>query len=210
MTQMGRKPHQVDGEDLENIRKALKHQKEWASASDFDIKLLDDPRSTETPEKKLEVITVYLTTGSLEKTAKITGVAAGKIQNWKAKSLWWKDAVYKLRQTKQEELDGMFTGLIHRTALLLEDRLDNGDVILSKTGKQTRKPIPAKELASILDTIYNKRAAMRGDPTARIEHTSQDETMNRMLGRFEEMAQKMKGDIINITPEVDNAKEEEL
>lgn len=191
---------EITEQDLIQIRERLKSQKDWAQVANFDIKAMSHGSSDYTPEQKLEAVTVYLSTGSVKKTAQICRIPEGTITAWKSRTAWWDDCVYKLRQTLQDELEASLTGLINRSVLILEDRLDNGDWILDK-GKRVRRPITAKEASSILAVLYDKRAHLRGDPTSRVEHKSEEATMNRLLQRMEDTANKMKGNIINIVPE---------
>ena len=192
----------ITQDDLEQIRDRLKSQKDWAQVANFDIKAMSHGSSDYTPEQKLEAVTVYLSTGSVRKTSQICKIPEGTVTAWKSRSPWWEDCVYKLRQTMTDELEASLTGLINRSVLILEDRLDNGDWVMEK-GKRVRKPISAREASSILATLYDKRTHVRGDPTSRVEHKSEEATMNRLLQRFEDMAVQMKGNIINITPTED-------
>ena len=92
-------------------------------------------------EKKIEAITAYLTTGNLRITAAMTGIGYQLLCTWKTKQ-WWKEYEYEIKNAKRNETKDKLSKIVDKTLVMLEDRLDNGEIVLNnKTGELIRKPV---------------------------------------------------------------------
>ena len=131
----------------------------------------------------VELATRYVSSGNLRKSARESGVSEETASDW-SRTQWFADVLGCVRFEHQKKLDSKITSLLDRAVSELEDRLTNGD-INEKTGE--RVPVRAAQVASILGTLYDKRALIRGEPTSRVERTSVDQRLNKLHKRFEEI-----------------------
>lgn len=60
----------------------------------------------------------------------------------------------------------MFRRIMKKSAKSLEDRLEHGDLIIDRKGKERRKPISAKDLTVIMAIATDKDRILRGEPTS--------------------------------------------
>jgi len=151
---------------------------------------LYDPRSKYSPEEKMSAVIAYVLTGSAWKAEKITGLKAKTIQGWKQQAPWWPEAIRRVRKQKQDELDGRITGIINKALDEIEDRVMNGDEIYDGAGRVKRRRMTGQQLASTLSSLFDKRALVRGDPTARTEKVTIEQDLKVLADRLEKMAAK--------------------
>ena len=159
---------------------------------DVDLKDLYNPLSKWSPEQKIAAVMAFMTTGTTKQAAKVCGVPQQTISDWKNKADWWEDTLLECRKKKQDELDASFTSLVHSAVEKLEDRINQGDVKVDKTGNQYYVPMSGRDIAITMAVIFDKRQLLRGDPTARIEKVSEKDRINRLAKSFKNMALKMK------------------
>lgn len=139
-------------------------------------------------EQKLYTVVTWLLTRNLHKTAEHTQISINTLRYWKYHSPWWNQAVQAVMSVKNEELDHRLTDMIDLATDELTDRLKNGDHQVLKDGSLVRKPVSARDLMIVLGTTYDKRALMRGDPTARTERKDTDEKLQKLTDAFQTIA----------------------
>jgi hypothetical protein len=154
------------------------------------------PRSPYTPEQKVSAVMAYLVTGNSKRASKHCGIKDNIIRDWKTRSDWWPEAMRECRKKKQEELDSLYTSLLHQTVGQLADRIQNGDEYLKKDGTKARKLLTARDLAIITGIIYDKRALLRGDPTGRIEKRNTGDSLIRLQKNFDKIAKQLEAKTI--------------
>lgn len=140
-------------------------------------------------EEKIEAAIAWLITGNSVEAGKLCGVNDRTIRNWMQQT-WWEDILREAQGRKQKELDALWTGLIHRTATELKDRIDNGDTVISKTGEK-KIPVKAKDLAVVMAIAVDKRALARGQATHRTEKVNIDERLSKLGNKLEETGKVM-------------------
>jgi hypothetical protein len=111
--------------------------------------------------QRIDALFAYLIEGTVRRAAKLVGISAGTMLGWSQNS-WWKGALEKIREIKQDELDTQYTRIIDRTINEISDRIDNGDERLDKNGKPVRVKISGKDLMLINAMAYDKRNLVRG------------------------------------------------
>lgn len=154
---------------------------------------------TYTPEQRIQAATVWTVTGNIKETARQTGISEAAIKWWRRRSRWWPELIRQIRKSKQEELDGMLTGLIMDGVEELKDRVKNGNtkVFVSEDGQrhEYRVPLSSSELSKdALGIPFDKRALLRGDPTSRTEKTGEDtkQLLSQLARNFEAFAKQIK------------------
>lgn len=140
-------------------------------------------------DDKLQAALAWIMVGSTEEASRLCGVPGRTIRYWMEQS-WWENVVDEARKVKQKELDGLWTGLIHKAATEVKERLEEGDETLDKQGNIRRTKIKAKDLAVILSIVVDKRALLRGEPTARRETRSTQDTLNDVATALEKFDNK--------------------
>lgn len=132
-------------------------------------------------EKRVEAAAIYATTGSLPRTAELTGVPVGTLQYWRKQE----DFQALLREVwaeNNEKVDAKFTAIIEKALEGVLDRLENGDYKLTARGELKRVPISAKDLSLVQAINVDKRQLLRGLPTSRSATgtTVEEKTVSRL------------------------------
>lgn len=151
---------------------------------------------TRTIDDRLSAALAWLITGNTVEASKICGVPDRTIRDWMSKD-WWEPVLEEARKSKQKELDAVWTRIIHKAAIEINDRLDNGDATLTKDGSIKKVPIKAKDLSFILSVVADKRALARGEPTSRRESKSSTEEGLRSISDAIEQIQNEKSIKLN-------------
>lgn len=144
------------------------------------VQIVPDGRGY-TAYQRIDALFGYFIEGSVRGAAKLVGMPEGTILSW-AQQSWWKNAIVKIKELKQEDLDVKYTRLIDRTVVEIADRLDNGDEkIHAKTGKPVRVKVGAKDLMLIGAMAFDKRALIRRDPNTISEKVITVQDRNQIL-----------------------------
>lgn len=178
---------------------------------DIELKDLYACNGSYTPEEKIEAVMAYMVTGTSRKASKLCGVPEGTIRWWKSQSLWWDDLMKECRRKKQDELDAMTTGVIHRAVEQIEDRVQNGNTKTTKDGVPFNAPLTAGELSMVVGILFDKRQLLRGDPTSRTENVSESQRLEELQKNFEKMASEIQGynaKVIDVKPDNEGNKDE--
>lgn len=163
------------------------------------------PKARYEPEIKIAAVAAFVATGTVRGTARATGLSKQCISEWKNKSQWWPGVYQKIKKDKQEELDARLTTLIHKAFDEMEDRLINGDEVITKDGDKERKKISARDLSMVGGIMYDKRAMLRGDPTSISAKASPQEILSSLKEELTAIAKaELNKTVVN--PEIDDAK----
>jgi|AACY02.16.fsa_nt_gi hypothetical protein len=146
--------------------------------------------------QQMEAVAVYCYTGSMPKAAKAIGAKVHNIRDWKNQP-WWNEAVNEVRKRMNDELDGRLSGVVDRLVAEIEDRINKGDEVVVAGGEKVRKKVSARELATTLSILFDKRALIRGDPTSRTERTSTDDHLEKLEKKFEDFTKRLTEKKIN-------------
>src|SRR6185295_16646801 len=109
---------------------------------------------------RITVAVNWLITGSVKETSTLTGIAERTIRDWMSRP-WWDTLLEEAKDIKQNELDSLWTQIIHIATEQLKDRLMNGDVVLNRAGKTVRVPIKASQLTLVAAIASDKRDRVR-------------------------------------------------
>jgi hypothetical protein len=161
-----------------------------------------------TLDEKLQVCNHYVVEGGNSKSAsRATGVPNATIRTWTGTE-WWAEMVLDIRKRHQDRLDGKFTAIITRGMKKLQDRLDNGDeVMFAKTGEMVKKQMSGKDLVYALEKMIDKRALLRGDPTARTATASVESVAKKIQDKLEERTRQRRAEEKERIEESDNVEQ---
>ncbi len=140
--------------------------------------------------KRIEVATLYLTTGSYAETSRLSGVPLPTLEMWK-NSEWWKDLLKKIQDEDDAKLDSKTTKIIDKALEQLMDRIENGEHIYDqKTGRIKRMPAKMRDLNIAFNTILDKRQLLRNKPTKIVEQHSTAVQLQNLAESFAKFVQK--------------------
>lgn len=153
-----------------------------------------------TAMQRFDALVAYASTGDVYEVPKLVpGLSVDTVRSWKHSADWWKPALRQIREYMNEEFDGRLTHIMNKSLEEMQDRLANGDEHVTKDGSVVRKKVAFRDLAvGGIAIPFDKRNLGRGEPTARMEHTTDKERLAKLQEQFKQIA---KGRIINITPE---------
>lgn len=141
-----------------------------------------------TEKEKLNAVCVFAVAGNSRRVAEITSIPESTIRVWKTTE-WWNEAMGRIITEQDEELGSKLTKLVDKAVDAVNDRLENGNYVYNtKLDKLIRKPVDAKELAIVTAISIDKRQLLRGQPTSRTEHISQDERLKKLSDQFRNFA----------------------
>lgn len=132
-----------------------------------------------TNEDKNRGVAAYVATGSFSKAAQITGVPENTLRNW-SKQDWFPEEVRRLDQVDTDEIKSTFTRIAKRATVDLEDRLENGDEVVTKDGEIVRKKIAGKDLAIISAVSVDKRKHLMEQPASISIQNTHEKLLNLM------------------------------
>jgi len=116
-------------------------------------------------EQRRAAIGLFVVMGNYKQVAKKLNIPHTTVCQW-SKCEWWLNLITQVRIEKSGELDAQVTNSIHRAIKCVDDRLDKGDAYLNtKTGELAYKPVSARDSATVLGILYDKRQIMRLLPT---------------------------------------------
>lgn len=126
-------------------------------------------------ETRIKAAIAWLLTGSISEAAKISEVPERTLRYWMDQPSW-EQILDNAKAVKDQELDAMWTSLIHQCTDQIKDRVLNGDVVLKQAkttytdgGKsvtkgqwvEVRVPISLKDLTVVTAIAVDKRSLVR-------------------------------------------------
>lgn len=163
---------------------------------------LTDSRSPYSAEDKVTVAMAYIVSGGnsvqavkLLHDAELEGIKPNTIRQWKTRTAWWTTAETVARALLQQDLDRAYTRILHLTEKEMEDRIINGDVVMTKEGPQ-RLPLKMKDLTYSHAIISDKRAMLRGEATSRSDRNDPIETMRKLAELLRDIGQERRENVI--------------
>jgi hypothetical protein len=156
-----------------------------------------DPRAHIAPEVKIHAAACFMMTGTVNGAERLSGIDHRTISDWKNNSQWWPTVLSKVRKEKQDELDATLTTLIHKSTDALEDRLENGEEVMTQDGFQ-KKQLNARDIINSISTLYDKRAMLRGDPTSITHKATSSDVVKELREEFTAIAARaMEAKVVN-------------
>jgi hypothetical protein len=135
-------------------------------------------------ERKTDAATLYCVYGDLEEVSKLTDVPLQFLRQWKEEA-WWVEIQKRVFVEQNDKLSSRISTVLNKSIEQIEERLTNGDQTYNpKTGEISRKPIEARVLASLFETLSHQRRITRGEPTAISARVSVDDRLVRLEKAF--------------------------
>jgi hypothetical protein len=155
-----------------------------------------------TDRQKIECVKTYLALGgNMTLVSKTLGIPYYTLKDWKA-SNWWKTLVSEYKKEEKLELSSRLTRIVGKAMEELEDRVNGGDFVLNqKTGEMVRKPIGAKDLASISNDFLDRKDILDKQTEERQDIMTNEDKLAALAERFAKLAEKAleKSSTVNVT-----------
>lgn len=167
-------------------------------------------RGRYTWEKKYSVVAIYLQNGSLRDTEAKTDVPATTIENWR-KSEWWPNLVNQIKQASVAQLDNKLTRLVNKSLGVIEDRLDNGELVMNnKTGEMVRKPVGIRDATRAASELMQRQINLNKNMNeVETKRETIQETLSALAKEFAKIYTKKQEDNTINLEEVEDAVYEE-
>ena len=153
--------------------------------------MLGKSTSTYTADDKMSAVMLYVTTGSIKKVSDSMSIPYMTVTEWK-RSKWWPLALSICHKKKDRELERKFSKVIHDSISEIADRVVNGDWILDKSGEKIRLPLKARDLAFTMGSLYDRRAAIRGESATLVTSGSTSDKLKVLETKFNQFAAQLK------------------
>lgn len=151
-------------------------------------------------KKRIEVATAHAMGLTAPLIEAATGVPAQTIRHWRMAD-WFRDLVDEIRREDDNTVDAKLTNIVSKSMDVIIDRLENGDFMFNSADQTfVRKPLAARDVSRIADTMFDKRNLLRGKPTS--ISGKQEQISDRLLklaNEFERFvaAKTIDGEVIN-------------
>ena len=178
--------YHYEGKEVISVRKQGKPRK-YRNPTYYDM------------DTKTDAVTLYCVYGDIKEVSKLTDVPESTLRQWKEEP-WWAEIQKRVFVEQNERLSSQISTVLEKAIDQIADRLDNGDQTYNpKTGEITRKPIEARVLSSLFDTLAHQRRVTRGEPTAITARVGVDEQLKKLEAAFKRFsaATEIEGEIID-------------
>jgi len=147
---------------------------------------------------QLRAVQLFSQTGNLAQVARELEMTIYELQKL-TRTAWWMEELALLRREEMALTNVTLTRLLDKTLVALEDRLDNGDAVLTLTGKEM-VPLDAKTLIRIADVVFDKRQLVRNLPTVIDGDSSKLASLAEKLARLGQARRDGFQDVIELMP----------
>lgn len=136
-------------------------------------------------DKRIEVVKCYIITGSLRRVSEATGVHLKTLTEWRDQE-WWSDITAEIKKQREAKLDNKLSNIVEKALEVVEDRLNNGDLVLNnKTGELIRKPVPLREASKAANELLARQQQLqKNSEGVTIQQTTVKETLNMLANEF--------------------------
>lgn len=149
-------------------------------------------------KKRLEVLTLYVATGSLTLAAQQANVPYETAKSWSNKD-WWKEKVKEIQNEEYDKMDAKLSKVLDSALEKVMDRIENGEYIYDpKTGKTKLMPAKLRDLNVAFNSLMDKRQLIRKQPTKIVEQSSTAAQLQNLADQFAQFVTgKVKKDTFN-------------
>lgn len=172
---------------------AVDYQEDYGAIADDMAYGLELPEITikgskHNPRLMIKAVCLYQVLGKLCDVAKFMGLPEGTIKTWRQKD-WWDDISNQLKREKTALFETRADNIINLGFNSIEQRLKHGDYATYDQRNQEviLKPVSAKDSATILGIMFDKRQISRALPTSISQSTTTH--LIDIKGQFDAMTQ---------------------
>jgi len=148
--------------------------------------------------QKIEVVTLWLSTGNLRLSAATLNIPEETVRVWR-KTQWWKEIAEEIQLQDKIQFSATAQKIINQSMDVIADRLQGGDYIYdSKQGQLVRKPVSLRDATHAASTMMDKKVLL--DKTEQIKDSAEsvEQRLNKLMDRFAAMAKPSVTDVIYV------------
>lgn len=153
-------------------------------------------------EQKIAAVTAYLAVGNMRIVAGATGIAYGLLRIWKSRP-WWKEYEYEIKNAKRSETKDKLSKIVDKSLVMIEDRLENGDLVLNnKTGELIRKPVALRDISKLANDMLERQEKLdkqKLDESAIQTQETMADTLKLLAEEFAKFNGSKKKEILDVT-----------
>lgn len=143
---------------------------------------------------KLKAVNMWIQTGNLSLVAKEMNIPYHTVRTWRYYTDWWDPLVQEIIGDRNQKKDAKLETLIENTYNQLDDRIENGDLVLnSATGEIVRIPMKGKDLATISKSLHQQQQELLEVPTKMAAQEATSEMLADLAKQFAKIAGKTGG-----------------
>jgi len=141
---------------------------------------------------KINAAYLYAASGNYSKVARDTNIPRTTIVSWAKDSPVWVDSLVKARQEISDEILAYNLEIVIKTNEEVLDRVKNGDVVLTKDGKQIRVPMKGRDLAVVGGIKEDKSRVALGQATSIVGKSESMASLAQVFRKLSEDWNKLK------------------
>lgn len=140
-------------------------------------------------EKKLEVVTIYLSTQSRQETSNISGVPLQTVNTW-MKAKWWNTACSKVRTLDKSKKLTKLSRIVNQALDVVADRIEHGDYTYDqRTGEVRRIPMSAKNAITASTQLIDRFLIINKAFEEKQVDSNVGDKLNQLADAFTKFAQ---------------------
>lgn len=146
-----------------------------------------------TTQDHKRAVTLYKTTGSIQKTSDISGIPYGTLERW-MRADWWKEMLLVAKSEDSTVLEDAATSIAKEASVVVRERIANGDYVFNKDGVLVRRPVGARDASIVMGIALSKRKELQESPV-RENQLGTSERLLKLVEQFARFAnaQEIKG-----------------
>jgi len=144
---------------------------------------------------KINAAYLYAASGNYSKVARDTNIPRTTIVSWAKDSPVWVDSLVKARQEISDEILAYNLEIVIKTNEQIIDRIDNGDTVLTKDGKQVRVPMKGRDLAVVSGIKEDKARVSLGQATSIVGKSTD---MAALANEFRKLSEQWEEKQVNV------------
>ncbi len=135
---------------------------------------------------KINAAYLYAASGNYSQVARDTNISRPTLMRWAEDSPVWLEALSKARHQIGDEILAGNLKLVIKTNEEVMDRVENGDVVLTKDGKQIRVPMRGRDLAVVSGIKEDKARVALGQATSIVGKAESMESLAQVFRKLSE------------------------
>lgn len=140
-------------------------------------------------ELKYSIVAQYMAMGSAAKVARLTKVPVTTINAW-MKQPWWLEIEENIKSERNAELNNKLSSAIDKSLEVIQQRLEEGDVVLNnKTGQMINKPVALRDAVAAGNALLARKTQIeKAQADTAIVKDSVKETLEALKLEFAKWA----------------------
>lgn len=110
-------------------------------------------------KQKYEAVAAYLAVGNMVIVSENLSIPLITLKKWKATD-WWDKLVKQIKESSRVEVSGKLSRIIDKSAKIVEDRLEHGEIKVTKDGELRRVPVNVRSAGDILHKSIDKQVLL--------------------------------------------------